>query len=52
MRWRWPRALRDAGRPVPAEVPIIKELYVAPDRRTALKECRPFLEAKYKAYAS
>jgi alkanesulfonate monooxygenase SsuD/methylene tetrahydromethanopterin reductase-like flavin-dependent oxidoreductase (luciferase family) len=32
--------------------PIIKELYVAPDRRTALRECRPFLEAKYKAYAS
>ena len=36
----------------PAELPIIKELYVAPDRRTALAECRPFLEAKYKAYAS
>ena len=46
------QALRDAGRPFPAELPIIKELYVAPDRRTALRECRPFLEAKYKAYAS
>jgi alkanesulfonate monooxygenase SsuD/methylene tetrahydromethanopterin reductase-like flavin-dependent oxidoreductase (luciferase family) len=45
-------ALREAGRRFPAELPIIKELYVAPDRRTALKECRPFLEAKYKAYAS
>jgi alkanesulfonate monooxygenase SsuD/methylene tetrahydromethanopterin reductase-like flavin-dependent oxidoreductase (luciferase family) len=46
------QALREAGRPFPMELPIIKELYVAPDRRTALKECRPFLEAKYKAYAS
>ena len=46
------RALVEAGRGFPAELPIIKELYVAPDRRTALAECRPFLEAKYKAYAS
>jgi alkanesulfonate monooxygenase SsuD/methylene tetrahydromethanopterin reductase-like flavin-dependent oxidoreductase (luciferase family) len=45
-------ALAEAGRPVPAELPIIKELYVAPDRRTALQECRPFLEAKYKAYGA
>ena len=46
------QALREAGRPAPAELPIIKELYVAPDRRTALNECRPYLEAKYKAYTS
>jgi alkanesulfonate monooxygenase SsuD/methylene tetrahydromethanopterin reductase-like flavin-dependent oxidoreductase (luciferase family) len=46
------QALREAGRPFPAELPIIKELYVAPDRRAALQECRPFLEAKYQAYAS
>jgi alkanesulfonate monooxygenase SsuD/methylene tetrahydromethanopterin reductase-like flavin-dependent oxidoreductase (luciferase family) len=44
-------ALRKAGKPLPAELPIIKELYVAQDRRTAIQECRPFLEAKYKAYA-
>jgi alkanesulfonate monooxygenase SsuD/methylene tetrahydromethanopterin reductase-like flavin-dependent oxidoreductase (luciferase family) len=44
-------ALRNAGKPLPAELPIIKELHVAEDRRTAIKECRPFLEAKYKAYA-
>jgi len=43
-------ALRDAGKPPAAEVPLIKELYVAPDRKTAIQECRPFLEAKYKAY--
>jgi alkanesulfonate monooxygenase SsuD/methylene tetrahydromethanopterin reductase-like flavin-dependent oxidoreductase (luciferase family) len=37
------QALREAGRSFPAELPIIKELYVASDRRTALQECRPFL---------
>ena len=46
------RALRLAGKPAPAELPLIKELYVAPDRRTAIQECRPFLEAKYKAYGA
>ena len=46
------QALIAAGRPFPAELPLIKELYIAPDRKTALAECRPFLEAKYKAYAS
>ncbi len=46
------KALADEGKPFPAELPIIKELYVAPDRRAALAECRPFLEAKYNAYAS
>jgi len=44
------KVLEAAGKPVPAELPIIKELYVAPDRRAAIQECRPFLEAKYKAY--
>jgi alkanesulfonate monooxygenase SsuD/methylene tetrahydromethanopterin reductase-like flavin-dependent oxidoreductase (luciferase family) len=46
------KALHAAGKPTPAELPIIKELYVAPDRRAAIEECRPFLEAKYKAYGS
>ncbi len=46
------QALVAAGRGFPGELPIIKELYIAPDRRTAIRECRPFLEAKYKAYAS
>ena len=46
------KALRDAGKPFPAELPIIKELYVAPDRKSAMEECRPFLEAKYKAYGA
>jgi alkanesulfonate monooxygenase SsuD/methylene tetrahydromethanopterin reductase-like flavin-dependent oxidoreductase (luciferase family) len=46
------KTLQEAGKPFPAELPMIKELYVAPDRKTAIQECRPFLEAKYKAYAS
>jgi alkanesulfonate monooxygenase SsuD/methylene tetrahydromethanopterin reductase-like flavin-dependent oxidoreductase (luciferase family) len=46
------KARQATGKPASAELPIIKELYVAPDRRTAIDECRPFLEAKYKAYAS
>jgi alkanesulfonate monooxygenase SsuD/methylene tetrahydromethanopterin reductase-like flavin-dependent oxidoreductase (luciferase family) len=46
------KALQEAGKPFPAELPMIKELYVAPDRTTAIQECRPFLEAKYQAYAS
>lgn len=46
------KALQEAGKSFPPELPIIKELYVAPDRRTAIQECRPFLDAKYKAYGS
>ena len=46
------KTLQEAGKPFPVELPIIKELYVAPDRRTAIAECRPFLEAKYKAYGA
>jgi alkanesulfonate monooxygenase SsuD/methylene tetrahydromethanopterin reductase-like flavin-dependent oxidoreductase (luciferase family) len=46
------KALHEEGKPFPAELPMIKELYVAPDRQAALRECHPFLEAKYQAYAS
>jgi alkanesulfonate monooxygenase SsuD/methylene tetrahydromethanopterin reductase-like flavin-dependent oxidoreductase (luciferase family) len=46
------KTLQQAGKPFPAELPMIKELYVAPDRRTAIRECRSFLEAKYQAYAA
>lgn len=46
------QALQEAGKPFPRELPMIKELYVGPDRHTALQECRPFLETKYQAYAA
>ena len=38
------------GRPPAAEIPLIKECYVAPDRASAVAEARPFLGAKYEAY--
>ncbi|MBI4639954.1 MAG: LLM class flavin-dependent oxidoreductase [Candidatus Tectomicrobia bacterium] len=40
------------GKPFPGEFPIIKELYLAEDRYEAMKECRPFLEAKYQVYVA
>jgi alkanesulfonate monooxygenase SsuD/methylene tetrahydromethanopterin reductase-like flavin-dependent oxidoreductase (luciferase family) len=46
------KTLQEVAKPFPAELPVIKELYVAPDRRSAVAECRPFLEGKYQAYAS
>jgi alkanesulfonate monooxygenase SsuD/methylene tetrahydromethanopterin reductase-like flavin-dependent oxidoreductase (luciferase family) len=44
--------LRRLGRPAPSVVPLIKEVYCARDRRTALELAGPYLAAKYKAYAS
>jgi alkanesulfonate monooxygenase SsuD/methylene tetrahydromethanopterin reductase-like flavin-dependent oxidoreductase (luciferase family) len=41
---------RELGRPPAAEVPLIKECYVAPVTATALAEARVFLDAKYRAY--
>ena len=43
---------RELGRPPAAEVPLVKECYVAPDSRTALAEAAVFLDAKYRAYRS
>lgn len=45
-------AARAAGRPAPREYPAIKEVYVAPTAEAAWRECRPYLEAKYRAYAA
>ena len=45
-------ALAEAGNPVPEELPMMRELYVAADRETAYIESQPFLEGKYAAYAS
>jgi alkanesulfonate monooxygenase SsuD/methylene tetrahydromethanopterin reductase-like flavin-dependent oxidoreductase (luciferase family) len=45
-------ALERAGRQFPTELPMLKELYVAPERTIALRECRPFLDAKYQAYSA
>ena len=29
----------------------VQELFIAPDRRTALREAQPYVEAKYRAYS-
>jgi alkanesulfonate monooxygenase SsuD/methylene tetrahydromethanopterin reductase-like flavin-dependent oxidoreductase (luciferase family) len=41
-----------AGRPLPQEYPAIKEVYVAPTTEQAVREARPYIEGKYRAYAS
>ena len=41
---------RQLGRPRATDIPLIKECVVAEDAAAAVREARPFLEAKYKAY--
>jgi alkanesulfonate monooxygenase SsuD/methylene tetrahydromethanopterin reductase-like flavin-dependent oxidoreductase (luciferase family) len=48
---RYKAALEEFENPVPDELPMMREMYVAEDRETAYIESQPFLEAKYKAYA-
>ena len=38
------------GKPPTAEIPLIKECYLAPDHAAAVAEARPFLGPKYEAY--
>jgi alkanesulfonate monooxygenase SsuD/methylene tetrahydromethanopterin reductase-like flavin-dependent oxidoreductase (luciferase family) len=40
------------GKPFPRVLPMIKEIYCAKDRATALQLAGPYLESKYKVYAS
>jgi len=44
------RALDEAGKPFPTELPMIRECFVARSRAEAIRLARPSLEAKYKAY--
>ncbi len=44
------RALDEAGKPFPAELPMAREVFVAGSREEAIRLARPSLEAKYKAY--
>ena len=48
---RYKQALAEANHPMPAARPIALELHVAPTREEAVATARPFLEAKYAAYA-
>ena len=43
--------LAQAGLENLTDLPMMRELYVAEDRETALDESRPFLASKYQAYA-
>ncbi len=45
-------ALEKAGQPLPEARPMMRELYVARDRETALMESEPYLAPKYAAYAA
>ncbi len=44
--------LKATGKSFPAELPIVKEVYCAKDRATALEMAGPYLEGKYKDYAT
>jgi alkanesulfonate monooxygenase SsuD/methylene tetrahydromethanopterin reductase-like flavin-dependent oxidoreductase (luciferase family) len=45
-------ALAEAGKPFPAVLPFFKEIFCARDTRTALDLAGPYLDAKYRVYAS
>jgi hypothetical protein len=44
------RALDDVGKPFPAELPMMRECFVARSRAEAIRLAQPYLETKYKAY--
>jgi alkanesulfonate monooxygenase SsuD/methylene tetrahydromethanopterin reductase-like flavin-dependent oxidoreductase (luciferase family) len=44
-------ALKEAGHPMPVDLPIIKEMHVAKTREEAFAIAQPYLEPKYQAYA-
>jgi alkanesulfonate monooxygenase SsuD/methylene tetrahydromethanopterin reductase-like flavin-dependent oxidoreductase (luciferase family) len=45
------RTRHELGRPVPEEMACHKEVFIAPDMETALREGKPFVEGKLKMYA-
>ena len=48
----WRAALADGGHPVPSEIPVHREFYVANTREEARAKARPAVEAKYRGYAT
>jgi len=44
------RALDEAGKPFPAELPMAREVFVGRDRAEAIRLARPSLEEKYRVY--
>jgi len=47
----WRTALSESGHPLPSEIPVHRELYVAPTREEARAKARPAVETKYRGYA-
>lgn len=45
-------AAAERGRGLPVEYPAIKEVYVAESTEQAVREARPYIEEKYRTYAS
>lgn len=44
--------LREFGHPIPAEIPLFREAWIAETRDKAWEEAAPYLRAKYEAYSS
>jgi alkanesulfonate monooxygenase SsuD/methylene tetrahydromethanopterin reductase-like flavin-dependent oxidoreductase (luciferase family) len=44
------RALDEYGKPFPVELPMRREVFVAPARDEAIRLAQPYLEVKYKTY--
>jgi alkanesulfonate monooxygenase SsuD/methylene tetrahydromethanopterin reductase-like flavin-dependent oxidoreductase (luciferase family) len=42
--------LDNVGKPFPDELPLMREIFVAPTRAEALERARPYIEQKYKVY--
>ena len=47
----WHAALADGGHPVPSEIPVHREFFVAKTREEARAKARLAIEAKYRGYA-
>jgi alkanesulfonate monooxygenase SsuD/methylene tetrahydromethanopterin reductase-like flavin-dependent oxidoreductase (luciferase family) len=43
-------ALAALGKPLPLELPVLRNIVVAPDRETAIREAGPYLEASYRVF--
>ena len=38
------------GKPFPSEFPVLRNIVVAPDRETAIREAGPYIEASYRVF--
>jgi len=44
------KALDDLGKPFPQELPLAREIFIAPSKEEAMKRCGAYLAEKYKIY--